>query len=473
MKNRIIIVLATASCWLSAMGQTVVWQMKPNADADYQSIERVKENLYKVRSNKLLGLIDASGKEVAPLINNQITGFYEHKALLTSFDDKGEIINGYLTDDGVYNSLGSKYYTLTGQNFFSDGLLSVRDEQGRVGYIDDKGYAVLGFDDKYNLIKPFVEGYAAVRAANGKYQLINKKGTRMYIELPRVADVAVITSVYQGKAYIVDSYGRTYTYDVHTKEKCAKAKVPDKSSFDYLSRFSCITGKNKEIPFTKQISTGSVGLSPNKDDDGRYGYADGDNIILPCQLSSATSFIDDLAVVEKNDHKGILRYVDNGSFSAIAVSPKLTYDKKPQTCKFTLSVPDVWKNSTMTVMVKGDNTEYKATKSVGKNDEYSFTVTPAKAGNADYQLSVSCDDLLLYETSVTYSFIASKNNDDPNPRPIPQKRCSICKRLIDSTKKGNDYCPNNGAHKTCSYCGKVIDKTHTFSDRCPDDGVPY
>ena len=59
--------------------QTVVWQMKPT---DYNSIERINDNLYKVVRNGKIGLINADGSIVADVVNDEISDFYEHKALI-------------------------------------------------------------------------------------------------------------------------------------------------------------------------------------------------------------------------------------------------------------------------------------------------------------------------------------------------------------------------------------------------------
>ena len=44
----------------------------------------------------------------------------------------------------IYTSFSGKYYTLAGQAFYSDGMLSVSDSNGKPGYLDENG----------NLVKP-------------------------------------------------------------------------------------------------------------------------------------------------------------------------------------------------------------------------------------------------------------------------------------------------------------------------------
>ena len=79
--------------------QTVVWQMLPT---DYNQIERISSTLFKVVRNGKIGLINADGTLVSPVINDNISDYYEHKALITSSDGHGERITGCLTDNGLY-----------------------------------------------------------------------------------------------------------------------------------------------------------------------------------------------------------------------------------------------------------------------------------------------------------------------------------------------------------------------------------
>ena len=81
----------TLACW----GQTVVWQMQPT---DYSQIERISSTLFKVVRNGKIGLINSDGTVVAPVVNDNISDCYEHKALITSNDGHGERITGCLTD---------------------------------------------------------------------------------------------------------------------------------------------------------------------------------------------------------------------------------------------------------------------------------------------------------------------------------------------------------------------------------------
>lgn len=66
------------------MAQTVKWAMQPK---EYDSIEPIGKNLFKVTNNNKIGLINADGTVVVEPVCDDIIGYYEDKALLVSNDD--------------------------------------------------------------------------------------------------------------------------------------------------------------------------------------------------------------------------------------------------------------------------------------------------------------------------------------------------------------------------------------------------
>ena len=418
----------------ASIAQTVVWQMQP---ADYSEIVRINSNLYKVVRNGKIGLINADGTIVAPVENDNIGGFYDHKALVTHGDGKGERVAGCLTDDGKYYAFSNKYYTLSGQKFFSDGLLSVANEQGKLGYVDFSGNAVLGFDGKYDRIKPFVEGYASV-FKNKKYSLIDKDGTPVRFTFKRIGEVNGGTNVYNGLVYVWEDETHFYTYDVNKGGACESAKRPSSRSLDYLYRFSCISGQSKEVPFTdlKMKATGNVGLSPVSER-GVYGYTSGESVVLPCQLSTATPFEDDLAIVSLNGQKGILQYVDGDNFQIAApVSSYSFYAGDEKSCQFNVSVPSAWKNKAIEVITRDSKGTTISTANVG--DSYTFNVHPSSTGRQDYTVAIYAERLKLFEGNLTFTFTKKE---------IPQPP----KEIIDSKKTEKEpKCPT--CYKRISEC---------------------
>ena len=426
--------------FLCLRAQTVVWNMLPS---DYSSIERIYNNLYKVTRNGKIGLINADGTIVADVVNDNLSDFYENRAILTTNDGIGERVVGCLTDDGHYYAFSENYYTLNGQKFYSDGVLSVSNANKQLGYIDEFGAAVVGFDGRYDKIKPFVEGYAAV-FKNKKYYLIDKDGIAARFKFDGVGEVYGGTNAYNGKVYIWDTRGTAYTYDIaHPNNVCRKASLPD-VSFDYLYRFISVSNKTKEVPFVKEINKGVAGLSPVVER-GLYGFVSNGKIILPYQLTSATQFEDNYSVAGIDGCLGILRYVSGESFSV--QFPVTEYDfiyGGNVNCSFTLVTPSVWRDRELRVVVKDENELSVETSNVVNT--YKFKVTPLETCVKEYRVIVYADRLKLYSGSVSCKFVRLCN--------ICKKQWSVCYGKHDT----KDNVKNKSTVEMCPVCKKPVNQ---------------
>lgn len=446
MYKRLFLSPILASIVLYSSSQTVVWQMQPT---DYNQIERISGTLFKVVRNGKIGLINSDGTVVAPVVNDNISDCYEHKALITGSDGHGERITGCITDNGTYYGYTTKYYTLNGQKFFSDGLLSVADENGKLGYIDERGNQIVGFDGKYSRIKPFTEGYATVMK-NKKYVLINKDGDEMrFIYRKGVgAAIAGCTNVYNGKAYVYDEYGgsdRSYfIYDAERKSDLEKTGRVKNTAMDYLYCYQSVTGRSKDVPYEKMRAySGSKGISATSAN-GLYGYTLNGTVIVPEQFSSASQFEDGLAIVSFNGQMGILKFVDGASFGVSTPTKRHDfYAGNSVSCGFNLSVPGIWQGRNLDVVLRDNNGSAVITTNTA--DSYTFSTKPSSSGLVEYTITISAEGMRLYESKIAYSF---------NKR----ERCVTC-------GKDKSQCEYNGNHPTptpkqkeglCPTCGKKI-----------------
>lgn len=427
----------TNIAFVSIIAQNAVWQMKPTTE--YDKISRIAPNLYKADKNGKTGLITSDGTVLVELADNKLGDFYENIALYTCSDTRGERIIGIITNDGIFHKFINKYYTLNGQKFYSDELLSVSNENGKTGYIDYMGNEVLGFDGKYDRIKPFTEGYAAV-FKNKKYHLIDKEGNEVRFRFPGgIGSIAGGTNVCNGLVHIIEGDGGFYTYDITQGMSgvCKKAKKPKSLSYDYLYCYSEVSGRGKNVPFTGSPKSKNVGITP-KEEDGLFGYSIEENIILPHQFSSATQFEDGCAVVRFKGKVGILRYIKNGFFeiSQPTYQHNFYYGNEIK-CVFKINTPDAWKNQEINVTVIDSlGAEYNIDNIEG---EYTFKVKPTVTSIATFTVKVNAQELLLHQNEISYSF-------------IKKIRCAIC-------GKDKDICKGDHPDKEemiCPDCGKKI-----------------
>lgn len=389
---------------LGTTAQTIVWKLKPT---DYSGIERFGPDLYQVKKDGKIGLIRSDGSVVIPIGYTEMTGFYEHKALVLndeSDSDGNPRILGYLTDEGRYVQFFSSYFSLKGLAFYSDGMLPVNDAKGRRGYLDERGSSVLGFDGKWSSIMPFTEGHAVVftgKKGDLKYHLIDKDGNYARFLLGNGIELYGGKNVYNGKAMVWDTNGKFYNYDVLTG-KCSSSKQPANKQNDYLYCFIDITGRGKTAPYNT-FPVGHKGLEPVAEG-GMYGFTENGKVILPYQFSQATPFEDGLAIVNLQGQYGILRYVRGGEDFAVSV-PKshFVYDEGGSVdCAFQLTVPEAWSRENLEVAVvdKVNGEQVTLEKSAGI---YSFKLKPNNTERS-YNISVASEGLALWSGEASYTF---------------------------------------------------------------------
>lgn len=407
-------------------------------------------------SNGRVGLMDANGSMLAPCEYTSLTPFYEGKALLTQSTQKGERVAGCVDEQGTFHRFTKDYYTLQGQAFFSDGVLSVSNAQGKLGYIDLAGNEVVGFDGKYDRIKPFTEGYAAVFRKKA-YRLIDKNGAEVQFRFSTVGELYGGTNAYKGEVYVWDTDGVFYVYNTQRGGVCQKRKLPSGNrSFDYLYRLSCITGQSRTLPTTDLLAVGTKGLSPVSID-GLMGYQSGGSDVLPPQFSSATDFVDGYAVVRTPTGLGILRYVEGKRLYPVGESSPVKYYGTTATCKLSLSVPEAWVAKTLQVHLydeDGRNLKFKA-----HDAWFTFEYSPRRSQHT-FTAVVENDGLVIYRGTLTYQF---------NHR----TRCATCgKDVADCSYRGKhpvaqpkptpSSTPAATSHskkeKLCSTCGLPISK---------------
>ena len=382
-----------------AMSQTAIWEMKP---VDCSSLSRIAPGLYQMEANGKKGVVDNKGNAIVKTECTDITPFYEGKALLVSKENGKNRVLGYLTAKGKHVLFTKPYFAINGQDFYSDGMLTVEDEEGRKGYLDGKGNEIEEiFSEGYDMIKHFCEGYAAV-FKNRKYYLIDKSGQSEHIVIG-VGEVKGGTNVFQGEAYVFDEKGTVYVYNVNTKIQCEKSKRKFKkgnNEDDYLFRFTTVSGMGKEIPYD-ETPKGKMGLTPIQEG-GKFGYRTEETTILPPQFDFATTFEDGMAVVAKNGQYGILKWVDQVDPLSVQVekSHLSYYAGSPVECGFNVNVSNAWQGGKLQVDVSCGGLPIPA---ISSGAGYAFKYVP-KSKEQTFDVEIAADGLTLCHLSISYTF---------------------------------------------------------------------
>ena len=198
------------------------------------------------------------------------------------------------------------------------------------------------------------------------------------------------------------------------------------------------------------VKAGQVGLSPvtNK---GLYGYEESGKTVLPAQLSAATPFEDNLAIVTLNGQIGILKYIPGNGFVATPQNGQLTFmEGNKVDCAFTLLSPSVWRDKAVDVKMRDEKGNIVAL--VKKSDNnYSFTLNLQGSCKKQFEVAVFAEGLKLFEGPVAYSFTMKER-----PKVETTKEGKNGKNIEDEK--------NKKVEKICPTCGKKISE-------CPYQGV--
>lgn len=252
-KLKFLILIAILHSWVLSTADE--WIIRPGA---YESIEHWDDQYFKVSQNGKFGLWNEAGECVVPIEADSITPFYQDRALVLKDNDYKYQILGCLERNGGYTQFSRPYFIFKYYNFFSEGLLPVYDENDDLGYINPTGISILGFDGSYSQIRPFTEGYAVVMSNNDDYYLVNQLGQAQNITFNQSVDIYGLTNVYDGKAYIMKTKIKWWSYDIYT-HKTQKETIESRV-LDYLYCPACISGRPTKVPYDTKLKKNSYQL---------------------------------------------------------------------------------------------------------------------------------------------------------------------------------------------------------------------
>lgn len=462
---RLFALFMTCAFAINGIAQSVEWYFPPE---DYTDMQYIGKHIYIAThkdGEKNILANPAEGKFMLKVKCDEITPFYKNWALMFKYEEKKKQVIGCIAADGTCNVFEKPFYALKGQEFYSEGLLTVENGKGEKVYIDHLGNEVIGSGKNYSRIKPFSEGYAVVfvNSDNESYY-INKEGQSPQIRSTLLNNVTIgqVTSFFQGKALMMAKNKDYFICDINGNGEKLSQK-PENISFDYLYRF--VFNKN-EVQKTPPYDLDYKGdenriikpIVDGKRKNARYGYgmANEDAQVVPCQFVYAGPFVDGLAIVKMIDGKcGILQYLSEPltRFSVTPVQKTIQYDKPSDvvSCQFMVS-PVQWHGHSIQAVL----TDYKDKQVTSDgNGRFSFSFSPdGKHSKETFNINLVSDGIILDSYPIIIEF---KKKEPP--------KCSTCGVEISQ-------CPHQGKHGTCNTCKKIVDRGHRVAKdkRCPYDG---
>jgi hypothetical protein len=275
----------------------------------YEDVKRVSEGLIGVKKDGKYGFVDKKGQVIIPFEYEDVTIFSEGLSAVEKdgkygyINKKGETVIPFIYDyanpfEGDATSVvkGDNYSIInkegkvmkdfkSGQlRDFSDGLAIYENDEGKYGYVDEKGNLVIPcvyYAVEWNF-GYFKEGYAGVYKQDmGKFGVIDKSGKTV---LPFKYDGIE----YSEGLFCVDENDKAGFYDTNGKNVIS-------CTFDEAASFS----------------EGLAAVKQGK----LWGFIDKfGKIVISPMFDEASDFSDGLAVVKKNGKYGIVDKKGNSTF---------------------------------------------------------------------------------------------------------------------------------------------------------------
>lgn len=415
-----------------SFAQTVSWVVSPGT---YDQITPYGVGLYEVKKNGRAGIINDHGFEVVPVESKTITKFVEGLALVINNEGGRNRIQGIISAEGNYTKVsGGPYYTIPGQEFFSEGYLTISDQQKHAGFMSAEGEVVQLYEDDF--VAPFSEGYAAVGMYEN-YRLVDKRFKEIEIELPTNEELAGGTNVYENEAIVWAGESKCFKYNVKNGH-CKKYRCKDDTAFDYLFCLMELSHRSENIGYD-DVRTAAVTAYPIKSE-GKFGYKIEGKELLSCQLDEANKVLGEVAIVTLKGKVGLLKMLPKSKeFSVITSTPKFEYWKneaKSLDHAITMVLPDEWRNEPMEVTVMDENGAPVTLNSKGSG-VYSFN-TPELSGQKNYKVVVESGDLILWNGQFSCSYIG-KSRPEPSVSNL-QTPLTIIVKMVNTTADKNNRC---------------------------------
>lgn len=426
---------------LSIQAQVITWSVKPGV---YSKIEPCWGDLYYVYNSNGIGIINGDGEVLVSPKASRITGFYGGLALVLKADGGKERILCILSVDGSYSNVDGTYYTISNQEFFSEGLLTVSTPKGQTGYMNVNGVLVKSFDDSY--ISPFSEGYAVV-GEQQDFCIIDKRFDILQIPLPSVSPLWGGANVYHGTAIVWDGNGNFYEFNPKRgtcdaiKDKSVKNALKSFDfNYDYLGGIATLTKRSELVVYEQPVRSSET--LPVTKQGNKYGYDINGKTILPIQFEQAENFYGNHAIVKTNGKFGLLSFNNiNESFEAKAEA-NIKYRKsssKDIPHKFGITIPSQWNADDITVSLK-DNSGSSINIS-GNGNSYIFKSDGA-TGTKKYKVEIDGGGMRLWQGEIAFNYEVEAEpviSHDAGTT-APQKPLTVSLKATNTQADKNNRC---------------------------------
>ena len=406
MNKKLFLFFAAFGCGMATMAQTVVWSQRPDGVAARQTV---------FHSGGKVGLRNLQGQQVLSAQYDSITPFRGGYALALQNVGRRGMIKAIIREgDFDVTEVAEELYA-NKYSYFSEGKMCVSNAMRQQGFLSTDGNLIIPC--QYKTVHPFFEGLASVtyQSANGKENVyyINESMNEISVEpgygevifgSSFVNDQAVVFTINR-KGYVINRNGRTlgrYHYSVEEAYQTAR----NSAEYALAERSKPL---KQEVVLEQPADQGYTVY----EEGGVYGYKTTEGkIVVPAQFQNAEPFKGGLANVMMGNKAGVLRLIENGSFSGTMEKPRVKVGSNGQAEKvsYDVTVPEGLKDANIVLRVfdeKGsEQKNVVAHNASGISRSFDFYPEIADGQNtARYDLYLGTSDgLLLWSSRADLAF---------------------------------------------------------------------
>lgn len=455
MKNIILSILVFCHLFVSA--QSVEWITSPQ----YDYLEPIQYNLVKVKTNGKVGVITNKGRIVVEPVYDSITGFKEGKALIV--DNRCKQLIGVIY--GATKSMNKidGYEIDTDFPYFSDGMLAVKNSDGKWGFLNANLDECAGYlSCKNESVLPFSDNKTFIKINSKEHAYFDTNGNPLIGNFGKIVDgysfsngVALVLLNNLSWAWI-DTQGNVTRSIKAPKQKTLPTKngktiihCGNVFNFDDQWCLISINIDNKQEEFEHIIGADSytapqtVMLSVNDD----MLLYDGKELI-PQRFDDIIILDGETVAVGRNGKYGILHIIPNQNFSAEQVTRDIVfYHASNEKVLYNISKPEHLQDKDIIIKLNDSNKNNVAFETVNRDNliEISFYIEPKddklnRNSSEEYHVTVSCDNIKYKEESFTINklqrkgFSISCTNNTISADSLGFANCDIIVRNNTKTK---------------------------------------
>jgi hypothetical protein len=371
---RVLLTVVLSLCAVSMAAQSVKWVVEPL----YESIERVDDNLFKIKSGGKYYLFTCNGEKVTGDIPaDWITPFVDGRALLLGNSGPSKEVYtllGFVNKDDLSCKRIAGHVNVKSDAFFSEGLIPVVGQKNKFGFADENGTLIIKCD--YKEVKPFSEGFASVVKKGDYYIYIDKTGRELELDRSLKRKIQSGYSFYNGEARVQSSTG---VYFINTNGQIVRGGQD--SGF-------VVDRKGRAVPEDDYIRPEEIaplfdGPVPIRVGEW-YGYKTRDTKkdVLPPVLGFAQPFSGGYAIAGKSEKElGILQLIE-GSILVEQLPGKYSSDPNSEEVVFRVILPEELKTENVRLSVSSKEMKSKTLTSLsppgGKTRRELTTDVPRK-----------------------------------------------------------------------------------------------